>query len=122
MNGRVALRYSLLLFPICAGLCWAEVVNNGFLAVSTVCNIWISREAYKFWRRGGAGGSARGLFWASIWSLPLLMVGGLVCKKGVWDGIFEQEVSHDEEDEEDDYDDEKSEEGRPSDDATRLPG
>jgi heme o synthase len=96
-NGRVALRYSLLMFPICAGLCWAGVVNNGFLALSTVCNVWISREAYKFWRRGGAGGSARGLFWASIWSLPLLMVGGLVCKKGVWDGVFDRGLLRDEE-------------------------
>ncbi|ERF71292.1 hypothetical protein EPUS_03446 [Endocarpon pusillum Z07020] len=97
MNGRVALRYSLLLYPICAGLCWAGVVNNGFLALSTVCNIWISREAYRFWAKGGAGGSARGLFWASIWSLPLLMVGGLICKKGVWDGVFDRSISHDEE-------------------------
>lgn len=100
MNGRVALRYSLLLFPICAGLCWAGVVNNGFLALSTVCNMWISREAYRFWAKGGAGGSARGLFWASIWSLPLLMVGGLICKKGVWDGVFDLSIPHDEEGEE----------------------
>lgn len=100
-NGRVALRYSLMLFPICAGLCWAGVVDPGFLALSTLCNVWISREAYRFWRRGGAGGSARGLFWASIWSLPLLMVGGLVCKKGVWDGIFERGLAMDGDDNDD---------------------
>jgi heme o synthase len=105
MNGRVALRYSLLLFPISAALCWAGVVNNGFLVLSSVCNLWISREAYRFWSKGGAGGSARGLFWASIWSLPLLMVGGLVCKKGVWDGVFDQGVSPDEDDDDDKYDD-----------------
>jgi heme o synthase len=110
MNGRVALRYSLLLFPISAALCWAGVVNNGFLALSTVCNLWISREAYRFWSKGGAGGSARGLFWASIWSLPLLMVGGLVCKKGVWDGVFDQGGSADGDDEEDDRIDEREEE------------
>jgi heme o synthase len=109
MNGRVALRYSLLLFPISAALCWAGVVNNGFLALSTVCNFWISREAYRFWSKGGAGGSARGLFWASIWSLPLLMVGGLVCKKGVWDGVFDLGGSADGRDDEDDRYDEYEE-------------
>lgn len=98
-NGRVALRYSLLLFPICVGLYSAGVVNAGFLMLSTGCNVWISQEAYRFWRKGGAGGSARGLFWASIWSLPLLMVGGLVCKKGVWDGVFERDVWRDDREE-----------------------
>jgi heme o synthase len=110
MNGRVALRYSVLLFPICAGLCWAGVVNNAFLAVSTACNVWISREAYKFWRKGGAGGSARGLFWASIWSLPLLMVGGLMCKKGVWDGVFDRGMTGDDQAE---YEDNEAD-GRPA--------
>ncbi len=127
MNGRVALRYSVLLFPISAGLCWVGVVNPGFLVLSSVCNVWISREAYRFWRRGGAGGSARGLFWASIWSLPLLMVGGLVCKKGVWDGVFDQGISHDAYEEEE-YEEEQVEAGiadvgsrSPSNDVTRIP-
>jgi protoheme IX farnesyltransferase len=88
-NGRVALRYSLLLFPICAGLWWAGIVDSSFLAISTVCNVWVTREAVKFWRKGGAGGSARGLFWASVWHLPLVLVGALVCKKGIWEGIWE---------------------------------
>ena len=39
------------------------------------------------------------MFWASIWSLPLLMVGGLVCKKGVWDGVFDRTISHQEQEE-----------------------
>ena len=71
-NGRVALRYSLVLFPVCAGLWWVGVVDSSFLAISTVCNVWVTREAVKFWRKGGAGGSARGLFWASVWHLPRL--------------------------------------------------
>ena len=88
-NGRVALRYSVLLFPVCAGLWWAGIVNSSFLAISTVCNAWVTREAIKFWRKGGAGGSARGLFWASVWHLPLVLVGALVCKKGIWEGVWE---------------------------------
>jgi heme o synthase len=98
-NGRVALRYSLVLFPVCAGLWWAGIVDSSFLAISTVCNVWVTREAVKFWRKGGAGGSARGLFWASVWHLPLVLVGALVCKKGVWEGIWEDGVAAAERDE-----------------------
>lgn len=87
-NARVALRYSLAMFPICGGLYWVGIVNQGFLAVSTVCNVWMTREAWKFWRKQGAGGSARGLFWASVWQLPLVLVGALICKSKIWDGVF----------------------------------
>ena len=100
MNARVALRYSLALFPICTGLWWVGVVNPGFVVLSGACNLWMTREAVRFWRKGGAGGSARGLFWASIWHLPLVMVGGLICKSGVWEGFWntpDEETEGDEE-------------------------
>lgn len=98
LAGRVALRYSLAMFPICFSLYWVGIVNEGFLVLSTACNAWMTREAWRFWKRGGAGGSARGLFWASVWQLPLVLVGALVCKKGLWDGFFSREqVSPDEE-------------------------
>lgn len=101
-NARVALRYSLAMFPICAGLYWAGIVNQGFLAISTVCNVWMIREAVRFWTKQGAGGSARGLFWASVWQLPLVLVGALVCKSRIWDGLFgDQEVSSMYDDQED---------------------
>lgn len=87
-NARVALRYSMAMFPICGLLYWAGYVDSGFLAISTVCNVWMTREAIRFWRKQGAGGSARGLFWASVWQLPLVLVGALVCKKGLWDGFY----------------------------------
>lgn len=90
-NARVALRYSIAMFPICAGLYAAGLVNQGFLAISTVCNIWMTREAVRFWQKQGAGGSARGLFWASVWQLPLVLVGALVCKSRIWDGVFGNE-------------------------------
>lgn len=92
-NGRVALRYSILLFPVCAGLWWTGIVDSGFLAISTACNVWVTREAIKFWRKGGASGSARGLFWASVWHLPLVLVGALICKKGIWEGVWENGVA-----------------------------
>ncbi|KIW30289.1 protoheme IX farnesyltransferase [Cladophialophora immunda] len=87
-NGRVALRYSLAMFPICGLLYFTGYVDKGFLVISTACNVWMSREAFRFWKQQGAGGSARGLFWASVWQLPLVLVGALVCKKGLWDGFF----------------------------------
>lgn len=88
MNGRVAFRYSLLLFPICIGLTWYGVTDRGFLATSSIVNTWIVREAWRFWRREGLKGSARGLFWASVWHLPVIMVLAMAHKKGLWEGVW----------------------------------
>jgi heme o synthase len=93
MNARVALRYSLAMFPLCFGLWGTGVVNSGFLAISSVCNVWMTKEAVGLWKNPGSSGSARRLFWASIWHLPLVMVGALVCKKGIWDALFSDEES-----------------------------
>ena len=88
MNGRVALRYSLALFPLCAGLWWWQITDQGFLVTSSIVNIWMVREAWRFWRRQGQRGSARGLFWASVWHLPVVMVLAMVHKKGLWEDIW----------------------------------
>ncbi|OOF97965.1 hypothetical protein ASPCADRAFT_205228 [Aspergillus carbonarius ITEM 5010] len=88
MNARVALRYSVLMFPISIGLWWVGVVGHGFLVSSSFANAWLVKEAYHFWQHQGANGTARGLFWASIWQLPVLLIGGLVTKKGLWDGVW----------------------------------
>lgn len=109
-NGRVALRYSILMFPICAGLWWAGIVNDGFLVGGTMVNAWLAKEAYRFWKLEGTKGTARGLFWASVWHLPLLMVGTLVFKKGIWDGVWSRIFgSPDEDDDEFEYVDEDEE-------------
>ncbi|KAJ5156673.1 hypothetical protein N7492_009476 [Penicillium capsulatum] len=99
-NARVALRYSLLMFPLSIGIWWIGVVGNGFLVGSTLANGWLVREAYRFWQHQGAQGTARGLFWASIWQLPILLVGGLVTKKGLWDGVWRNIFGQPDEDEE----------------------
>ncbi|PYI22255.1 mitochondria protoheme IX farnesyltransferase [Aspergillus violaceofuscus CBS 115571] len=105
MNARVALRYSVLMFPISIGLWWVGVVGHGFLVSSSLANAWLVKEAYRFWKYQGGQGSARGLFWASIWQLPVLLVGGLVTKKGLWDGVWQQAFGppEDLEDDEADY-------------------
>ncbi|KAL4922486.1 UbiA prenyltransferase family-domain-containing protein [Aspergillus aurantiobrunneus] len=102
-NARVALRYSVLMFPLSIGLWWVGVVGHGFLVSSTVANGWLTKEAYGFWKHQGANGTARGLFWASIWQLPILLVGALVTKKGLWDGVWGNLFGQPIEDEEDDY-------------------
>ena len=88
MNGRVALRYAILCFPICIGLWWYQITDQGFLVTSSVVNAWMVKEAWRFWRKEGHKGSARGLFWASVWHLPVVMVLAMVHKKGLWDGIW----------------------------------
>lgn len=73
-------------------------------------NAWLAKEAYRFWKLEGTKGTARGLFWASVWHLPLLMVGTLVFKKGIWDGVWSRIFgSPDEDDDEFEYVDEDEE-------------
>ncbi|QSS64520.1 protoheme IX farnesyltransferase [Histoplasma capsulatum] len=89
------------MFPLCAGLWWFGVVDKGFLIGGTLINCWLAKEAYRFWKLQGAAGSSRGLFWASVWHLPLLMVGTLITKKGIWDGVWSRMFGENDEDEED---------------------
>ena len=110
-NGRVALRYSILMFPLCAGLWWVGVVDKGFLIGGALVNCWLVREGYRFWKLKGAKGSARGLFWASVWYLPLLMVGTLATKKGIWEGVWSRAMGVDAED--DGYEREEEDEDEP---------
>jgi protoheme IX farnesyltransferase len=104
MAARVSLRYSLAMFPICAGLSYYDVTDPSFLVTSSVINAWMLKEAVRFWRLNGEKGSARALFWASVWQLPIVLVLGMVQKKGLWErvwrGIFgEEEFDEWEEDE-----------------------
>ena len=99
MNGRVALRYSLLMFPICFGLVYFNITDDGFLITSSVVNGWMVVEAWKFWQKEGFKGSARGLFWASVWHLPVVMVLAMVHKKGLWDNVWKHLTGNIDEDE-----------------------
>ncbi|KAI9846117.1 MAG: Protoheme IX farnesyltransferase, mitochondrial [Thelocarpon superellum] len=87
-NGRVALRYSILCVPLCMGLWYVGVTDAGFLVTSSLANAWLVREAWRFWRREGQAGSARRLFWASVWHLPLLLVLAMAQKQGLWAGLW----------------------------------
>lgn len=88
MCTRVALRYSLAMFPICAGLSYFQVTDNAFVVTSGVVNAWMLREAVQFWKFQGEKGSARGLFWASVWHLPIVLVLAMAQKKGLWERMW----------------------------------
>ena len=106
-NGRVALRYSILFFPICIGLCYTGITEWSFAVASTPANLWLCREAVRFWRLEGQKGSAKGLFWASVWHLPVVMILAMVEKKGMWQRVWRGLFGEEEDDEwEDDDDDE----------------
>lgn len=87
MAGRSALRYSVAMFPICVGLSAVGVTGWWFVGASGVVNTWLVREAWRFWRMEGAKGTARGLFWASVWHLPILLVLAMLAKRGVWERV-----------------------------------
>ncbi|KAK3317775.1 UbiA prenyltransferase family [Cercophora scortea] len=103
-NARVALRYSLVFVPLCVGLCAVGVTEWSFAATSLPVNAWLISEAVKFWRLEGHGGSARGLFWASVWHLPVVMVLALAQKKGMWGRVWRSVTGEPHEDDEEDDD------------------
>ncbi|KAI1432572.1 UbiA prenyltransferase family-domain-containing protein [Xylaria sp. CBS 124048] len=108
-NARVALRYSIVFFPICIGLCAAGITEWSFAVTSFPVNAWLVREAVRFWQYEGAKGSARGLFWASVWHLPAVMMLALAQKKDMWRRVWRSvvgEAAPDDDDYEDDEEDE----------------
>lgn len=96
-NSRVALRYSLVFVPICLALSAAGVTEWFFSVASLPINLWLVREAVRFWKYEGNKGSARGLFWASVWHLPVIMILALLHKKGLWSRAWKSVAGDDEE-------------------------
>lgn len=105
-NGRVALRYSLTFLPLCVALCYSGVTEWSFAVASTPVNVWLVREAYKFWKYEGHKGSARGLFWASVWHLPAILILAMVEKKGMWQRMWRAAFGEPDLDEDEEWEDE----------------
>ncbi|GKT92320.1 LOW QUALITY PROTEIN: protoheme IX farnesyltransferase [Colletotrichum tofieldiae] len=103
-NARVALRYSIAFIPLCVALCAAGVTEWSFAVTSLPVNAWLTREAVRFWKYEGHKGSARGLFWASVWHLPVVMVLALLQKKGMWSRVWNSIMGEDEDEWEDELD------------------
>ncbi|KAG5462079.1 MAG: UbiA prenyltransferase family-domain-containing protein [Olpidium bornovanus] len=72
LNSRVALRYSLLLFPIGWLAPIFGVTTWPFAVDSALVNLAMAIPAWKFWRRQGEK-NARQLFFVSLVHLPLLL-------------------------------------------------
>ncbi|TDZ28288.1 Protoheme IX farnesyltransferase [Colletotrichum spinosum] len=100
-NARVALRYSIVFVPLCVALCAAGVTEWSFAVTSLPVNTWLSWQAVRFWKYEGHKGSARGLFWASVWHLPVVMVLALLQKKGMWSRVWNSVVGDDDDEWED---------------------
>ncbi|KAK4121953.1 mitochondria protoheme IX farnesyltransferase, partial [Parathielavia appendiculata] len=103
-NARVALRYSIVFVPLCMGLCAAGITEWSFAVTSLPVNLWLIRQAIRFWRYQGHKGSARSLFWASVWHLPVIMVLALAQKKGMWTRVWKSVAGEPEEEEFDEDD------------------
>lgn len=102
-NGRVALRYALVMIPLSVGLCYVGVTEWAFAVTSVPLNAWMIWEAGRFWWLEGAKGSARGLFWASVWHLPVLMAMATLEKKGMWARIWRAVAGEGQPDGDDDW-------------------
>ncbi|KAJ2395410.1 Protoheme IX farnesyltransferase, mitochondrial [Coemansia sp. RSA 2603] len=72
LNARVALRYSLLMFPLSAMYCVLGVTDVWFLLDSSVVNGFMAYCAWQFWRRP-EGKQSRRLFFSSLVHLPVLL-------------------------------------------------
>lgn len=99
-NARVALRYALLMFPICIGLSLAHITDPSYMLTSSAVNAWLAHRAWAFWKHQGANGSARALFWASVWHLPFVMVLAMAQKRGLGERLYRSLVGYGEVDDE----------------------
>lgn len=107
MNARVALRYSLWMFPLCFGLSWWGVTDWVFPFDLALVNGWMAYHAYKFWQQQKANypknaslgplaqgvalanAHAKNLFWCLVWHLPVILILAMIHKKGQWDRLLE---------------------------------
>lgn len=102
-NGRVALRYAILMFPICIGLSYCGITDWSYIATSSAINGWMALKAWQFYKAVGHKGTARGLFWASVWHLPVVLVLAMAQKKGLGERLYRSLFGYAEIDEEDLY-------------------
>lgn len=107
LNARVALRYSLWMFPLCFGLSWWGVTDWVFPFDLAIINGWMAYHAFKFWQqqqknypKGStqpplalgitlANAHAKNLFWCSVWHLPVILILAMIHKKGQWDRLLD---------------------------------
>lgn len=106
LNARVALRYSLLMFPICFGFSYYGITDWCYQIDSGLINAWMSFWAFKFyWQQRQnyskafknsikpekglmlANTYARKTFLVSVLHLPAVLILAILHKKGRWDWL-----------------------------------
>lgn len=110
LNARVALRYSLLMFPICLGFSYFNITDWYYQIDSGIINAWMSFWAFKFyWQQKKnyskeilsnttklnkglaiANVYARKTFLVSVLHLPAVLILAILHKKGRWNWLFEE--------------------------------
>ena len=73
LNARVALRYSLAMFPISIAACAIGMNSWIFLPLSTTVNSFMAYRAFNFYKQSGSQ-NARKLFFASLIHLPVFLL------------------------------------------------
>jgi protoheme IX farnesyltransferase len=89
-NARVAFRYSLAFFPICAAFPLLGITTPWFMAASCLPNGLLAWSSYRFWRGKERARDARLLFFASLVHLPVVLVMLMVMKEDVWQSLQER--------------------------------
>ncbi|AET38097.1 protoheme IX farnesyltransferase Ecym_2363 [Eremothecium cymbalariae DBVPG len=110
LNARVALRYSLLMFPLCFFLSYYGITDWYYQFDSAIANAWMAFWSFKFWwqqrynyskkvysnktefNKGLALANvyARKTFWVSVWHLPAVLILAILHKKGRWDWLLDE--------------------------------
>lgn len=109
LNARVALRYSLLMFPLCFGLSYFNITDWYYQIDSGLVNAWLCLWSFKFYMQqrlnysskikndrvkfneglATANVYARKAFFASVLHLPAVLILAILHKKNRWDWLFE---------------------------------
>lgn len=109
LNARVALRYSLLMLPLCFGLSYFNITDWYYQIDSGLVNAWLCLWSFKFYMQqrlnysskikndrvkfneglATANVYARKAFFASVLHLPAVLILAILHKKNRWDWLFE---------------------------------
>ena len=112
LNARVALRYSLLMFPICIGLAYFGVTDSFYAIDSSIANAWLTYWAFKFYWQQRKNYSqeifnnkekfnkgmqisnvfARKTMLCSVMQLPAVLLLAIFHKKDRWNWLFDKDT------------------------------
>ncbi|KAI9473606.1 MAG: protoheme IX farnesyltransferase [Benjaminiella poitrasii] len=91
LNARVALRYSLAMFPLCLAVPYLDLTSWWFAVDSSVINGVLAWGSYKFWRNSNDK-TGRQLFFGSVIHLPVLLALLMIHKRWHLGGKTDEEV------------------------------